>query len=150
MNSLLKLFNNGLFDFAKEVGDGEYEGVDWPTQATHHLVPTSWNSDRLYKPNSHGKKQKPLGFALSVCAVPLHRKFRLRGKLVQVRATLPPVKERPIYVAAGDLDGKRSVLRWMIEAQRAKVSKRFLAKASSAQLDVLYRNLLLADTYYRK
>ena len=152
--SLFKLFNVGFYDFARPLPDdhedaGLWEGLEWPTNATHRLVPGYWNHDKLWKPNGKGAVQKPDGFALSVCAVPLTRKFRLRGKLIKVRASLPPMKERPVYMAKGDIEGKRNVLHWMVRVQRAKVSARTINKASYTQLDTIYRNLLQADTYRR-
>lgn len=149
-NSLCHLFNVGLFDFARQLPDGSWEGCEWPTNATHQLFATSWNYDHLYKPNKNGKIQKPKGYALSVCALPLTRKRRLRGPLIKARHPLPPAKERLVYNASGELEGKRRVVQWMVEVMEAKVKKRFLAKASTKQLDTLYRNLLVASASLRR
>jgi hypothetical protein len=149
-NSLLHFYNVGLYEYAKQLKDGTYEPCEWPTEATHRLVPTSWNYDKLYKPNAHGAIQKPGGaakFALSVCAMPLTRKRRLRGAIIHIRAELP--ENAPAYRADGSVEGKRQVIRWMVEAMRAKVKKTFVKRATSQQLDTLYRNLQVANYFFQ-
>lgn len=140
--SLMHLFNVDLIDFVRQEKDSSYTPVDWPKDATHELVPTSWNSKKLYKPNGHGKIQMPDGYALSVCAVPLTRKYVLKGPMIKASQPLP--EGRLVYDVAGSLEGKKAVLGWMIEQMKAKVKKTFLKKATSAQCDTLYRNLIIA------
>lgn len=139
---LLLLFNRDLVDFVRQEKNGTYTPVDWPKQATHQLIPTSWNNPKDYRPNKSGHRQMPDGFALSVCAVPLKRKTVMRGMMVKVSRRLPEPKARPAYLVAGELDGKKNVLRWMIEAMGAKVKKTYLKNAGHAQCDSLYRSLL--------
>lgn len=142
--SLIDLFNVGLFDFVKQEKDGSYTPVDWPKDATHELIPTSWNNPRDFKPNKSGKRVMPDGFALSVCAVPMTRKFQLRGKMIKARKALPGPKERLAYIAAGPIEGKRATIRWMVDAMEAKVTKTEIREADDDKLNNIYRNLLMA------
>lgn len=142
--SLMHLFNVELVDFVRQEKDGSFTPVDWPKDATHSLTPTSWNSRKLYKPNGHGKIQMPEGFALSVCATPLVRKYLTRMKGAMIKASQPLPEGRMVYDVAGSLEGKKLVLSWMIEHMKAKVTKTTLKNATSAQCDSIYRNLMVA------
>lgn len=141
--SLLRLFNVELVDFVKQNKDGSYTAVEWPKLATHELVPTQWNHPRLYKPNKAGRLIMPDGFALSVCAFPLHRTGSLsHGKPIKCTRSLP--NKSPQYLAEGSVEGKRTVLTWMVKHMRAQVKKSFIAEATESQCDTLYRNLIVA------
>jgi hypothetical protein len=143
--TLTHLFNVELVDFVRQDANGDFHAVEWPKDATHELRGTSWNNIKLYKPNGHGKIQMPVGYALSVCAVPMHRKRTMRGPMIKVRAALPETCSA--YNGEGSLNGKRAVLLEMIALQRAVVKKTFIKKATSEQCDTLYRNLKVADFY---
>lgn len=138
--SLVHLFNVELADFVRLLPSGEYEAVEWPKDATHELVPTVWNVKKNL-PNQKGKWAAPAGFALSVCAVPLHRKFRMRGAFIKALHPLP--KGFSVYVADGDVAGKRIVIKQMIESMQAEV-KQDVDAATSEQCDLIYRNLMVA------
>ena len=135
----LKLFNTHCVDFVKRLPDGTYVPVEWPRQATHKLVATRWNNPEDFPVNAHGKRVVPDYLALSVCAVPLHRKRVLRGPAIKIRAPLPRI--HPEYYGHGGVNGKRKVVFWMVKAMHARVKKTFVKRATEAQLDLLYRNL---------
>lgn len=138
----MHLFNIELADFVRQKKDGSYVAVEWPKDATHQLVPTSWNVRKLYKPNGHGKIQMPKGFALSVCAVPLTRKFVLKGTYIKAKNKLP--EGRLCYKIDGSLEGKKIVLEWMVEVMEADVKDGYVESATNDQCDSLYRNLIVA------
>jgi len=142
----LKLFNTHCVDFVKRLPDGTYVPVEWPRQATHKLVATRWNNPEDFPVNAHGKRVVPDYLALSVCAVPLHRKRVLRGPAIKIRAPLPRI--HPEYYGHGGVNGKRKVVFWMVKAMHARVKKTFVKRATEAQLDLLYRNLREADFWY--
>lgn len=140
---LLKLYNKELVEYVRQQKDGTYVPC-WPNEATHELIPTSWNHRKDYKPNKSGKVVMPEGYALSVCAVPMSRKFVLRGRMIKASRPLPPPKERLAYHASGELDGRRNVLIWMVEVMGAKVKRTDIREADGDKLNNIYRNLLMA------
>lgn len=132
--SLLDLFNGRLHvEFVKQVGN-TYVPVEWPKQATHRLVATSWNTEP-------GKTHMPLDYALSVCAVPLRPK--LAQSSVVIRKCMP--KGVPVYKIDGPVEGKQTVLRFIIIATKAKVQLRAVPKLTSAECDILYQGIVRAS-----
>ena len=144
-SSLLALFNAPSFcEFIKLQKDGSYLALEWPKGATHQLIATRWNTQderKLWK----GMNGMPLNYALSVCAVPcIRRQPRARSKIIHITRNLP--KTHPMYDIYGAEGGKRRVLRWMVQAMRAKEIKLNALKSyPSAQCDMLYKALRRAD-----
>lgn len=130
--SFIHLFNKDLVDFVRIKGDA-CVAVEWPHQATHRLVPTSWNDNTL-------PRNAPDLFALSVCAEPLHR--RLHRTALKVKRGLP--EGAPVYRKAGPLSGKRGVLHYMLKATSASISPGIVFKMKSEELDILYHTLINA------
>lgn len=131
--NLVTLFNEELVDFVRKVDDTTYEAVEWPSQATHQLVPTSWN-----KEDKHPNAPK---LALSVCAVPLRR--RVRQTAVVVRKPFP--KGAPAYVPSKSVTARRNILRFLVVAMKAKVAPTVLDKMNSTELNLFYQALIRAS-----
>ena len=131
--SLLDLFNVGLVDFVN-LRSGHYRAVDWPKQATHKLVGTSWNNEPTRAmPNPR--------FALSVCAMPLRPHHYAPAlstrRVISIKETL--------YTVSARIEGKRNVLRTLLTQAQAKLPLRVLLRMTSKECDLLYQQLVRAN-----
>lgn len=137
---LLRLFNEQEVDYVRQTGPGRYEPVLLPKSATHQLLATGWNVHKKKRVAVH------VGLALSVVARPLKPKL-LRTSLT-VRKCIP--KDSPVYRLVGPLQGKRGVLRWLLEATRAKdklhpIKLRDVAHLDDDACDNLYTRIRRAS-----
>lgn len=132
---LLHLFNRRMVDHVRQTAPNTYVPVFLPKMATHILKGTLWNKD--------AKKNEIMehGYALAVVAVPI--KPRVRQTSLVIRKAIP--KGAPVYRHVGELRGKRGVLRWMVEATKAKVHLRALVKYNDTECDELYERLKRAS-----
>ena len=147
-HSLIHLFNSELVDFVKKNEDDTYTPVEWPKDATHELIPTSWNSRNKYKPNKKGVVVMPDGYALAVCAVPLQRKFKLKGVFLTATQRLPEgAGAVPVYDVNASEGGKRAVLEQLTELMGADLKLSTIQKSNGVQCDGLYRSL--ANAYFQ-
>lgn len=147
---LLRLFNNRV-DYVRY--DGNVAKPCDKAKATHRLVATSWNNDSAVARQERAKRTQakrilPVGYALSVCAVPL-RELRDASTL-RLRQPFNRA-EMPVYEAAGSLPGKRKVLLWLATyADNAAKLRKQIKELPAAKCDSLYRNLLRANRRARK
>lgn len=151
VDTLVELFNRGV-DFVRQVAPGEYRewvpgtssNPNYNVPPTHQLVCTHWNSPSRAKNIRTRRREnltRPTGFALSVCAVPLTRRLRTSPQRLQA-----PIGPKVVYDIHGPLEGKRSVLRGMVQTHVTPVKmQRLINKLPHAKLDALYRSLLHAD-----
>jgi len=145
---LIPLFNAG-FDYARKV-DGEYVGAN-KKYATHVLCCTRWNTEIRFsdpKKRLRASRQRPVGYALAVAAIPLRRrKHRTTLKLKK------PVQnpERILYIKRGPLAGKRQILIAMTRTHATpEKMRRMILKMSNAKCDALYRSILTANKVVRR
>jgi hypothetical protein len=135
--NLVILFNKEYVDFVRKEGVN-YIPVEWPGQATHKLVPTSWNN----KPT----RAMPISsYALSVCAQPMKIRHKQTGLII--RKCIP--KFGPAWKVTYEIGGKRNVLRFLIHATKAKVPKRAIDKLTSEECDQLYNQIVRASRLRR-
>jgi hypothetical protein len=131
--SPLWLFNIQMVDFVRvDKKTGVITPVEWPSQATHHLQPTSWNTLDRVDVSSRGKAVIPNGkcaYALSVCLMPM-KPVRKQYKL-QARAKLNP--EMPAYIPTLPLARKRVVLAQLF--QLCDVPKKYSKALKTARND---------------
>src|SRR3954463_14302871 len=93
---LIPLFNQG-FDFARyDRAADRYYGVTNKKKATHRLHCTRWNPNLHYiedvKRRIRAEKTRPTGWALAVCATPLHRR-KDRKPSVRLQRPIPSADE---------------------------------------------------------
>ena len=148
--TLVELYNRG-YEYARQVDDG-YVGST-RKGATHALACTSWVSNKTLSTDVRKAireaKTRPVGPALSVCAIPL-KKPRKRVCHHKFKRHLTS-KAMLAYAPHGGLFGKRSVLVELARlAHRAPVKmKKIIKRLSSSQCDALYRQFLLANAHHR-
>lgn len=133
--SLLRLFNDELVDHVRQTGDNTYVPVFSPKLATHQLVGTAWHKD------SQKRDIVDHGFAIAVVAKPLRPK--LRQTTLVVKKAIPSTA--PVYRQDGELRGKRGVILWLVQATKAKVHLRVIAKMSEADCDLTYQRIRRAS-----
>jgi hypothetical protein len=137
--SFLTMFNDQLVDFVYYDSEkDEYRAVEWESEATHQLIPTAWNKE----PNPYTPSKM---FALSVCAKPLRP--RLKQTNIKIKKLFP--KKGPTYKLTASLNGKQSVLKYIVIAMRAKVKLSIIPRLSNKECDLLYRNLKRASLIKR-
>jgi len=144
-DGLIRLFNQQV-DWVRQLLDGTYVPCQMK-QATHRLVCTRWNSRSTF-PTDQRKllrelKTRPVGYALSVCAMPLHAP---RASRIRLLAKPIDLDAMPTYEIAGTIGGKRAVLRWLLRfCRETRALRRRIRTSSSRQLDALYFSLLHAN-----
>lgn len=153
VGQLLVFFNVQMVDFVRQQADGRFTACEGPKKATHKLEPTSWNDPRANAKKTRKEmnlvRNAPKNWAISVCAVPLTRKYVLKGPPVHATRALPSPKKRPVYEAHGTLTSKRLVLTWMAKAMHARIHLRYIKSATEEQCAGLYRNLLVAHHHLK-
>lgn len=145
--TLIELFNNG-YDFAKHNADGSYVGVEWPSEATHHLNPTWWDTEANKTPSERWRAPVP-GNARAVCAVPIKHVYR--AAKIKVRRSLPKcVAKWPPYRIEFSEKSKRMVL--LQYASLCGVFRQFHAKIKkmeSKACDAFLKDIVKASRYFR-
>lgn len=136
---LIALFNEG-HDFARKEKDGSFVGVP-KGNATHKLYCTKWNPNIPHIENVklrlRAEKTRPDGYALAVCAMPLHRRKEPKHLSQKLRAPIAPKGNMPVFNKHGSLNGQRSVLSAMVATHKTPTKMRRLIKTLSA--DKCYR-----------
>jgi len=144
---LIALFNEG-YDFARKGKDGQYVGVP-RSKATHFLRCTRWNVNIPFsldtKARIRAEKTRPEGWALSVCATPLHRRI---GPPPSQKLKSPiPKGKMPVFDRKGTLEGQRATLIGMVEDHHRTPDKmrRIIRTLSREKCYRLYRVLRRAS-----
>lgn len=151
---LIPLFNQG-FDFARhDRATDRWYGATNKKKATHRLHCTKWNPNLHYieniKHRLRAEKTRPTGWALAVCATPLHRR-KDRKPSVRLQRPILSADMGTVYRKDGSLEGKRQVLIAMTKTHAHPVKMRKLInKMPSAKLDALYRTLRIANKVARR
>ena len=151
--NLLHLFNHQGVDYLRQAKTGNFQKVDWPKDATHKLVCTRWIED--YDPSEQRRQVfVPVGEqgpALSVCAIPMHRK--LRASKLKIKRPLPKNSTWwPIYKTDMSLNAKKKmVLEYAKLCGVYRRTGRMLRKTplTGEQLDELQKEFVRASRWYR-
>lgn len=151
-NYLVKLFNDG-FDYASrkyDKPDAEFVGVAKKEHATHRLTCSKWNAPPPTEQNKrhqlreeHIWRRRMGDYALSVLAVPLHRRKEPKQLSQKLKA---PIDVMPVFNRNGTIGGMRAVLSAMVATHKHPTAMRRKIKTlGKDKLYLLYRVLRKAS-----
>lgn len=153
-NYLVKLFNDG-FDFAVKRYDvltklEQFSGVARKEHATHRLTCSRWNvpppteqNKRHQLREEHIWRRREGAYALSVLAVPLHRRKEPKQLSQKLKA---PIDVMPVFNRHGSLGGMRAVLGAMVATHKHPTAMRRKIKTlGKDKCYLLYRVLRKAS-----